>query len=153
MRLFAIPCISLCVPGLWCRRTSCLVFFELFSIKALETDLFSIRLGGLILKRYFGPDGAERCFAGFGIETNPEFLRAHERLLEFKDYRKGPQYEYRPHLTLAFDDLSIEGLESIEAALADRGGLPIGESWTCSKVECYRLKKNVWVEEASFPLK
>ncbi|MCX7655589.1 MAG: hypothetical protein N2Z76_03580 [Treponemataceae bacterium] len=147
-------------------------FFEEFS-SFIKTHVmpFTIRLDSFVTEVWPTGDhqGAGSCFAGFKVEHSPDLMEAHRKLASFDRYRKGPQYPYYPHVTMAFDDLDAKGLESIRSLIADNGkenenrhsdttlatkiASLYGASWTCYSIELYRREGEKWVVDTVIPLR
>ena len=129
-------------------------FYHDFGAHAAAIPAFSIRLGRFVtaLPLVAGQAGAGGQFAGFEVEMTPELAEGHRRLAGFEPFRKGRQYDYHPHVTLAFDDLDQSGLERIRQAVEGRTDFPIGESWNCQAAECFRQTGQTWERTAILPL-
>lgn len=129
-------------------------FLESFGAHVRTLVPFRVELGALITERMpeGSGQGAGGCFAGFEVAMTEELINAHNALAAFAPYRKGLQYPYRPHLTMAFDDLSAEGLEAIRRAAAGKENDFVGQAWTCRAVECYRRDGERWILDSSVPL-
>lgn len=129
-------------------------FFQAFREHARGIAPFRVTIGRLVAELW--PDGTQQGagapFAGFQIVETAELMAAHEALASFSLYRKGAQYPYHPHLTMAFDDLSVEGLEAIRRAAAGHDTDFEGEGWLCDAAEFQRHVGDSWVTDTVVPL-
>jgi len=100
-------------------------------------------------------DGStQRALLGWKIvDDNPQagvegIQRLHQFLLGFKNWAKGLQQHYAPHLTLAFYD--------IDSVLAERGKATINSdfsfAWTIDEVALYHENPDGWTYYASTAL-
>ncbi len=104
---------------------------------------FPIRTDGLFHFPY--TDGADRKLVfGFRIRLDPPLAGLNRRLLSYTKFRKSRKRAFHPHLTLAFDDLALEGLEAAQAALSTSGMHPQSMSWPLDNVSLYRLEGARW---------
>ena len=106
---------------------------------------------GLFFTTY-GEPGRQRGMVGWSVASSESLWTLHQGLLEFKPWAKGPQGEFRPHLTLAFDDLGPEGVEILRQKARASGPVP-DFSWTADHVALYHETPERWVEWGRVPLK
>jgi len=79
------------------------------------------------------------------VVPTPELLRLHQRLASFEAYRRRPQPEFTPHLTIAFDDLDADGADALERETRLAPELfPESLSWCCDNMCLYRLDRERW---------
>lgn len=139
-------------------------FFGAFSHFIKEKiNPFTIRLGSFVTESWpaGNQQGAGSCFAGFEVLQSDDLMDAHRILASFELYRKGPQYLYRPHVTMAFDDLSPEGLRRIRDMIDNKDpytGLSEtedsfrGAHWICNSIDFYRRDTDHWILDRSIPI-
>ena len=130
-------------------------FFHEFGQWVATIPAFPIVLGNFVVTSLAdsGQQGGGANFAGFEVKPKPELMDAHRRLVQFEAYKKSEQYTYNPHVTMAFDDLSDEGAQNIRSVAKEMGYLPVGQSWTCDRVDCYAWQGGTWQSAASLPLR
>lgn len=129
-------------------------FAEAFAEHAAAVDPFRIVLGRFVADALpdTGQQGGGARFAGYEIEAGSELMAAHAALAAFSLHRKGEQYPYRPHLTMAFDDLDERGLEAVRAAAEGKTETFVGTGWLCERVEFHRRNGERWELDFSIPL-
>jgi 2'-5' RNA ligase len=130
-------------------------FFREFADCARNVPAFPVSLGRFVASGLpdSGQEGGGKCFAGFEVVSGRGLMAAHRQLSAFELWRKGLQYEYRPHLTMAFDDLDEAGLDCIRAEMAGREDEYEGTMWMAEQVMCCRKRGEAWVEAALLPLR
>jgi 2'-5' RNA ligase len=113
---------------------------------------FLLRAFGLLAGTYQS-EGVERRIIGFRVELNEALEDLHESLLGYTPYAKGPQYPYRPHLTLAFHDLDERAFEASLAWLRARPELAESTyEWRCDNVCLYSRLGWEWMERKRYIL-
>lgn len=122
-----------------------------FLAHAAGANSVPVRTEGLFYTTY-GEPGAERGMVGWTVGATGPLLALHRRLLEFTDWAKGPQGAFRPHLTLAFDDLGAEEVESLRKSVSTLEPPVPNFSWTIDNVALYYEDGPRWVEWDSVPL-
>ncbi len=111
------------------------------------------------------PDGPARHFYGYSVERTPGLTALHDDLRRYSAYIKAGHRPFRPHLSIAYDDISDAGSKKIDCWLEkNTGAIPNHIEWTCDSVALYRragaadVKHRVaaetasWNEVASCPL-
>jgi 2'-5' RNA ligase len=105
---------------------------------------FEIRTGDIVFRRIIR-DSGEVPIVALEIEPSAELLALNARLLGYESYRASDRTCFWPHLTLAFQDLSPEGLRNLERYLAAREDLRSRHlAWTCDNVSLYRQRGRRW---------
>jgi 2'-5' RNA ligase len=105
---------------------------------------FRIRTGDIV-SRTIARDAGKTPVVALEIEQSAELLSLNARLLTYEAYRASDRISFWPHLTLAFQDLSPEGLRSLERYLAAREDLKSRQfAWTCDNVALYRNCRGRW---------
>jgi 2'-5' RNA ligase len=119
-------------------------FIEAFGAAVGRWDPFPVETEGLWRTSY--RDGErEKYLVGYHIEKDPALLALNERLLRCSTWRASSRIHFEPHLTLAFDDLDLNGFERIEHWMNQNPeGLPRGFTWTCDNVGLFRLEGDIW---------
>jgi len=107
---------------------------------------------GLFYTTYGVPED-KRGMVGWSVLPSFELLALHQGLLEYSAWQKGPQNGFQPHLTLAFDDLSPAGVETLRAELARRSEPVPDFRWTLDRVSLYHELPGGWVEWNTAALK
>ncbi len=142
---------SLAYPPHVTLRTGALVpvehvsaFLEGFSEALGAWDPFSVTTDGFLLSGY--QDGEVRKYlAGYRVRKDPPIMSLNTRLLRFEKWRASNRLVFEPHLTLAFDDLTEEGMQRVRLWLDENpNGLPTGFQWSCDNVCLYRPQGDSW---------
>lgn len=112
---------------------------------AAPLNSVGVQTQGLFFTTY-GPPANERGMVGWSVAVTPGLWELHRGLLGFTDWAKGVQGEFRPHVTLAFDDLRVEDVETLRQRLAASPS-PVPEfSWTIDHVALYFEGREGWLE-------
>jgi 2'-5' RNA ligase len=105
---------------------------------------FAIRTGDIVFRTVVR-DSGEMPIVALEIEPSAALLSLNTRLLEYASYRASDRTCFWPHLTLAFQDLSPEGLRNLQQYLAAREDLRSRHfAWTCDNVALYRQRGRRW---------
>lgn len=100
---------------------------------------------GDIVSRTIARDGGEVPVVALEVEPTPELRALNARLLGYEPYRASDRTGFWPHLTLAFQDLSEEGLRRLEGYLAAREELRSRRfAWVCDNVALFRRHGRSW---------
>lgn len=76
---------------------------------------------------------------------DPALAALNARLLSCTTWRASNRLHFEPHLTLAFDDLDLDGYVHVQHWLDDNPGvLPNGFCWTCDNVALFRREADTW---------
>jgi 2'-5' RNA ligase len=103
----------------------------------IETDRFEID--------EYTARGRPRYFVGYAIKPHRSLIHLHEQLWTVPEWRKRERSEFRPHLTIAFDDLDENGARRVERAIArSELAVPANLSWRCTNVSFYTRDDDVW---------
>ena len=107
-------------------------------------DPFPIRTDGLWRTGY-RDRGEEKFLVGYRISKDPLLAALNDRLLSYATLRASNRLHFEPHLTLAFDDLDLDGFVRIEHWLDEHpASLPKGFTWTCDNVGLFRREEETW---------
>jgi 2'-5' RNA ligase len=119
-------------------------FMEAFGAVVGRWDPFPVRTEGLWRTSY--RDGErEKYLVGYRMAKDPALQALNERLLRCSTWRASSRIQFEPHLTLAFDDLDLEGFANIERWLKENpDSFPQGFSWTCDNVGLFRRDGEAW---------
>lgn len=119
-------------------------FIEAFGAAVGRWDPFPMSTDGLSRTSY--RDGeSEKYLVGYRVAKEPALLALNERLLRCTTWRASSRIHFEPHLTLAFDDLDLEGFVRIGHWLNENPeGLPPGFTWTCDNVGLFRRDGETW---------
>lgn len=121
-----------------------------FLAHAAQFGPVSVVTRGVFFTSYGTPEA--RGMVGWSVEASVGLMELHRNLLAYSAWQKGPQGPYQPHLTLAFDDLTPDGVEVIRRALAHQPPVP-DFAWTVDAVALYHEGPEGWVEWSSINLK
>ncbi len=119
-------------------------FTEEIAAVAGTWDPFPVTTEGFLFTEY--EDGEERKYlVGYRIQKDPRLTSLHERLLRYERWRASNRLGFEPHLTLAFDDLRMEGFQRIQNWFeGNPGDLPARLEWSCDNVGLYRRQGALW---------
>ena len=131
--------------GLVCPDDRAAGVVEAFLAHASALNAVKVRTEGLFYTTY-GDPGAERGIVGWTVGSTGPLLALHRGLLAFTDWAKGPQGAFRPHLTLAFDDLGADEVEQLRQRISTLDPPVPNFSWTIDNVALYHEVDSRWVE-------
>ena len=99
---------------------------------------------GLLMADY--RDGEKlKYMVGYRVRKDSAIVEMNTRLLRYEKWRASSRLHFEPHLTLAFDDLDVDGFERVKAWLNENPrGLPSGFAWSCDNVCLYRRQNDLW---------
>ncbi len=119
-------------------------FLDAFGAAVGAWEPFPIRTAGIWQTTYL--DGErEKFLVGYRVEKSPALAALNERLLRVSTWRASNRLHFEPHLTLAYDDLDLDGYRSIESWREQSPrGLPEGFTWTCDNVGLFYLDEEDW---------
>lgn len=137
--------------GLVCPDDRAEAVADAFLAHAARFGAVEASTEGLFFTAY-GPADAPRGMVGWSVTPSPALVALHRGLLAFTPWQKGPQGAFRPHLTLAFDDLTPGGVEVIRRELEASGPVP-DFAWTVDRVCLYHELPQGWVEWSSVSLR
>jgi len=119
-------------------------FIDAFGAAVGRWDPFPIRTDGLWRTAY-RDTGKEKYLVGYHIAKDPALAALNARLLTCTTWRVSSRLDFEPHLTLAFDDLDLDGFVSVQHWLNDNPGiLPKGFCWRCDNVALFRREADTW---------
>ena len=119
-------------------------FIDAFGAVVGRWDPFQIRTEGLWRTAYRDA-GKEKHLVGYRVAKDPALAALNERLLTYTTWRASSRLHFEPHLTLAFDDLDLDGFVRVQHWLDDNPGiLPSGFCWTCDNVALFRREVDTW---------
>jgi 2'-5' RNA ligase len=107
-------------------------------------DPFPVRTGRLVVTTY--ADGnAEKHLICYEIQKDAALMEMNARLLRYEKWRASNRLVFQPHLTLAFDDLTEDGAQSVRAWRDENpDALPAGFRWRCDNVGVYVRVGGLW---------
>lgn len=106
---------------------------------------FVLRAQGLVHTTYADEEGRQRELVAWRILPDPPLMSMHARLLTCTRWQRRPQPPFEPHLTLAYEDLTVDAAQALlQAAQADPPLYPPELSWSCSNVTLCRFDGNYW---------
>ena len=107
-------------------------------------DPFPMATEGLLVTDY--RDGERlKYLVGYRVRKDPELVSLNERLLRYENWRASNRLHFEPHLTLAFDDLTEEGMQKVRLWLdGNRNELPVRLQWSCDNVGLYQRHGDFW---------
>ena len=119
-------------------------FIDAFEAVLGRWDPFPIRADGLWRTAY-RDRGQEKYLVGYRIMKDPPLAALNARLLSYTTWRASNRLHFEPHLTLAFDDLDLDGFVRIEHWLDENPyNLPKGFTWACDNVGLFRREGDTW---------
>lgn len=98
----------------------------------------------------YGDPGFERGLVGWSVGLSSSLLDLHRHLLDYRPWAKGPQAEFRPHMTVAFHDIGPAEVDALRGLVA-ASPLP-AFAWTADHVALYHETPQGWVEWGRAPL-
>jgi len=104
-----------------------------------------VRTEGLFFTTYGDPENL-RGMVGWTVGATGPLLALHRGLLDFTEWAKGPQGSFRPHLTLAFDDLGSAEVELLRQRVEALQPPFPDFSWTVDHVALYHEVPQGWIE-------
>jgi len=131
--------------GLVCPDDRAKDVAEGFLAHAAGLNAVPVRTEGLFYTTY-GDPGKERGMVGWTVSATGPLLALHRGLLGFTDWAKGPQGAFRPHLTLAFDDLGAGEVEQLRQTIATMEPPVPNFSWTIDHVALFHETSAGWIE-------
>lgn len=127
-------------------------FFREFGEAVPRGGNIAMRATSLIRGSYES-GGVLRYLIAYEVELDGALRSLHESLLAYRRFMKGEQYEYRPHLTLAFHDLSREGFELCSRMLDERpAAVVVPFTWVCDMFCLHSKEDGRWVERRRYLL-
>jgi 2'-5' RNA ligase len=119
-------------------------FIDAFNAVIGRWSPFPIRTDGLWRTSYMDRD-REKYLVGYRVLKDAPLAELNQRLLRCTTWRASDRLHFEPHLTLAFDDLELDGYVKVTHWLdANPGALPEGFAWTCDNVGLYRREGDAW---------
>ena len=119
-------------------------FIDSFEAVVIGWNPCPIRTDGLWITSYRDRE-EEKYLVGYRVAKDPGLTAMNSRLLTYTTWRASSRLSFEPHLTLAFDDLDLDGFVRVQHWLNDNpGGLPKAFSWTCDNVGLYRREGDSW---------
>jgi 2'-5' RNA ligase len=103
---------------------------------------FDIETDGLKFTNYISNAKLKNLII-YKIMHNPELSALNLNLLNYEKYKKSNNNNFKPHLTLAFDDLSEKGFKDGSSFL-DKQEIK-NFKWNCNNISLFRFKEDKWV--------
>ena len=105
---------------------------------------FPVRTDGFLFTSYTdGP--ALKYLIAYKVHKGAALAGLNERLLTYKPWRATDRTSFEPHLTLAFDDLGLDGyLRAKDWLNENPDALPESFEWPCDNVGLYRQEGGLW---------
>jgi 2'-5' RNA ligase len=108
-----------------------------------EWQPFPIRNDGLMWDTY--DTGVTKYFVGYRVVKDEPLASLNRRLLGYNRWHKSDGLSFHPNLTMAFDDLGLEGFRRVARWLREEPqAAPAGFCWTCDNVGLYHLAGDRW---------
>ncbi|MFW5871049.1 MAG: 2'-5' RNA ligase family protein [Verrucomicrobiota bacterium] len=128
-------------------------FIGEFEALVHDVNPFDLKTSGILAGRLGGEYG-NSPIACYEIAPSKALASLNARLNSYQPYRKSNRTAFHPHLSIAYGDLTEEGLVAIKRFLKEHPILPEREiSWTCDNVSLYVKDGGQWVEFHRIPLK
>jgi 2'-5' RNA ligase len=113
---------------------------------------FALRTNGILVGRLGGEYG-DAPIACYKIAPNEYLVALNRRLNRYTPYRKSNRTAFHPHVSLAYGDLTENGLREIGKFLEGNPALRDREvTWICDHVSLYVKKDEQWVNYHRIPL-
>jgi 2'-5' RNA ligase len=119
-------------------------FIDAFAGVVGRWSPFPVRTEGLWRTSYMDRD-REKYLVGYRVRKDAPLAELNDRLLRCTTWRASDRLHFEPHLTLAFDDLDLDGYVRISHWLDENPrALPEGFEWSCDNVGLYRREGESW---------
>jgi 2'-5' RNA ligase len=119
-------------------------FVHAFAAVIGRWNPFPIRTEALWRTSYTDRD-REKYLVGYRVRKDAPLAELNERLLRCTTWRASDRLHFEPHLTLAFDDLDLDGYVRISHWLDENSrSLPEGFEWRCDNVGLYQREGKSW---------
>jgi len=113
---------------------------------------FALRTRGILAGRLGGEYG-NAPIACYEIAPSEDLAALNALLNRYQPYRKSNRNAFHPHVSIAYGDLTEDGLQAIKCFLGKNPALRDREiSWMCDNVSLYRKEDDQWVEFHRIPL-
>jgi 2'-5' RNA ligase len=119
-----------------------LYFIKEFGEIIKDVSSFNVETDGLKYTNYLS-NGKLKNLIIYKIMHNPELCALNLNLLIYEKYKKSNNNNFKPHLTLAFDDLSRDGFND-GCSFLDREEI-LNYKWTCDNISLFQFRENKWV--------
>lgn len=126
-------------------------FFE-FSVLVNRLSSFTVRMGDLIKEETL-INGKKSFFIGYNILPDNPLVNLNSQLLSYTKFRKTDRNDFRPHLSIAYNDLTSEGFDTgCDWIETHPNQIPENLSWTLDYVALYQFNSQRWVPLRIFSL-
>lgn len=118
-----------------------------------DVAAFELRTSGILTGRLGGEYG-QAPIVCYQIASSEALASLNAQLNSYQPYRKSNRMAFHPHLSIAYGDLTEEGLIAIKRFLQEHPVLRQREiKWICDNVSLYVKEGGQWVEFHRMPLK
>lgn len=138
--------------GLLCPDEQAGAVAKDFLSHAATLGAVPVRTEGVFYTTY-GEPGQERGMVGWSIGATGPLLALHRDLLSYLPWAKSTQTTFRPHLTLAFDDLGAAEVEVLRQRIESSPAPFPTFSWTVDHVALFHETPEGWKEWSRVSLK
>jgi 2'-5' RNA ligase len=97
-------------------------------------------------------EGKRKFFLYLPVIKDEPLVSLNRHLLTYKTYRKSDKMTFHPHVTLLWDNLTVDEQEEVKAYVAHDARFHMGFEWICDNVSLYVQKQNIWVPFHVYPL-
>lgn len=138
--------------GLVCPDAEAKALADRFLAHAAEGRAADAAASGVLCAAYTDGGGNERGILGYGIALGRGLRDLHGHLLGFAEGMKGPQGDYRPHVSLCYGDISPATAEALRARhlAAIEAAAP---RWRIGSVELWAESGGAWARYAEAALR
>jgi len=103
------------------------------------------------LRTTYESESAVQWLIGYRIRKDEALSALNRRLLSYVPFRVSDRLDFRPHLTLAFEDLTMEAFFRAGRYMEKRPPeIPETFQWECDNVGLYRLEDGLWTPYVVF---
>lgn len=120
-------------------------FVDGLQVLLQDVSPFILTAQGIHMGTYERDDGPQPIVA-FKITPSHALLALNQRLLTYRQYRKSERTAFKPHLSIAYEDLSMANYEKLCAHIKTQPELQTRAfEWTCDNVSLYEKVDQRWV--------
>ncbi len=100
---------------------------------------------------YYEQDSGPQPIVCFRIKKSFRLASLNKKLLTYKRFRKSKRTSFDPHLTIAYEDLSVEGFERLKETIQRRPDIQkLQFRWRCDHAGLYIKKSECWMAYHTF---
>ena len=128
------------------------IFFEGFERHIFDTvNPFIIETQGIEGGTYLSGE-EKKYYYYYKIKLSEKLDKLNKNLLQYDLYKKSNKTQFMPHITMAFDDLTIEEFNNIKKEMYDKIKSAPNYSWTFNNIGFYYFNGYSWKAYKNFKL-